>query len=284
MIIWLASYPKSGNTWVRFFLISLLSNNNPDITLKDLHNIKQFPTKSQYDKSNISIDFNNLNEVSKHWLEVQKKINSNNKIRFFKTHNALCKINDNVFTNYETTLGTIHIVRDPRNIISSINNHFNHENIAESKKFILKEDKVTISKNSKIKETYPLPQIIGSWQTHYNSWKQMKKNYLLIKYENLINSPFSEFKKISIYLEKIFKYKISDEQIRNAIKLSSFDKLKNMESKEGFSESVINEKTGYKNKFFFLGPKNNWKELIDEKTIYEINKKFKKEMEELGYL
>ena len=284
MIIWLASYPKSGNTWVRFFLISLLSNNNPDITLKDLHNIKQFPTKSQYDKSNISIDFNNLNEVSKHWLEVQKKINSNNKIRFFKTHNALCKINDNVFTNYETTLGTIHIVRDPRNIISSINNHFNHENIEESKKFILKEDKVTISKNSKIKETYPLPQIIGSWKTHYNSWKQMKKNYLLIKYENLINSPFSEFKKISIYLEKIFKYKISDEQIQNAIKSSSFDKLKNIESKEGFSESVINEKTGYKNKFFFLGPKNNWKELIDEKTIYEINKKFKKEMEELGYL
>ena len=284
MIIWLASYPKSGNTWVRFFLISLLSNNKPDITLKDLHNIKQFPTKSQYDKSNINIDFKNLNEVAKNWLEVQKKINSDNKIRFFKTHNALCKINGKIFTNYETTLGTIHIVRDPRNIISSIKNHFSHENIEETKKFMFEEKKVTISKNYKIKETYPLPQVIGSWQTHYNSWKQMKKNYLLIKYENLVNSPFSEFKKISIFLEKIFGYKISDEQTQNAIKSSSFEKLQNIENKEGFSESVINEKTGSKNKFFFLGPKNNWQELIDKKTTYEMNKKFKKEMEELEYL
>ena len=112
----------------------------------------------------------------------------------------------------------------------------------------------------------------------------MKKNYLLIKYENLINSPFSEFKKISIYLEKIFGYKFSNEQIENAIKSSSFEKLQNIENNEGFSESVINEKTGSKNKFFFLGPKNNWQELIDEKTVYQINKKFKKEMEELGYL
>ena len=284
MIIWIASYPKSGNTWIRFFLISLLSNNKQDITLKDLHNIKQFPTKSQYDKSNISIDFNNLNEVSKHWLEVQKKINSDNKIRFFKTHNALCKINNKIFTNYETTLGAIHIVRDPRNIISSIKNHFNHENIEESKKFIFEETKVTISKNSKVKETYPLPTLIGSWQTHYNSWKQLKKNYLLIKYENLINSPFSEFKKISIYLEKFFGNKISDEKLESAIKLSSFERLKNIEEEKGFSESVVNEKTGSKNKFFFLGPKNNWQELIDEKTVYQINKKFKKEMEELGYL
>jgi len=284
MIIWIASYPKSGNTWVRYFLISLLANKKVNVTLRDLQNIKQFPSKSNYGRSNISIDFGKLEEVAKHWLEVQKNINLDKKVRFFKTHNALCKVDGNIFTNYENTLGTIHVVRDPRNIISSINNHFNHENIDASKKFIFDESKVTIDRNYKDKKTYALPQLIGSWQTHYNSWKQIKKNYLLIKYENLINSPFSEFKKIGVYLEKIFDYKISDEQIENAIKSSSFEKLQNMEKEQGFSESVISTKTGTKNKFFFLGPKNKWQELLDENMVYQINTKFKKEMEELEYL
>ena len=277
MIIWIASYPKSGNTWIRFFLLSLLSNSKVDVTLKDLHNIKQFPSKSLFKKFDINTNFKNSNEISKYWLEAQKKINSDNKVRFLKTHNAFCKINENVFTNNDNTLGTIYIVRDPRNIISSINNHFNHENINISLEFMLDEYKGTGSEKI-------LPQLISSWKTHYNSWKQMKKNYLLIKYENLINSPFSEFKKISIYLEKFFGNKISDEKLESAIKLSSFERLKNIEEEKGFSESVVNEKTGSKNKFFFLGPKNNWQELIDEKTVYQINKKFKKEMEELGYL
>ncbi len=277
MIIWIASYPKSGNTWIRFFLLSLLSNSKADVTLKDLHNIKQFPSKSLFKKFDINTNFKNSNEISKYWLEAQKKINSDNKVRFLKTHNAFCKINENVFTNNDNTLGTIYIVRDPRNIISSINNHFNHENINISLEFMLDEYKGTGSEKI-------LPQLISSWKTHYNSWKQMKKNYLLIKYENLINSPFSEFKKISIYLEKFFGNKISDEKLESAIKLSSFERLKNIEEEKGFSESVVNEKTGSKNKFFFLGPKNNWQELIDEKTVYQINKKFKKEMEELGYL
>jgi len=284
MIIWLASYPKSGNTWVRFFIISLLLNNKTDITLKDLDNIKQFPSKSQYERYNINIDLGNMNEVAKHWLEVQKKLNSDNKIRFFKTHNALCKVDENIFTNTENTLGIIHIVRDPRNVISSINNHFHHENMDASMKFILDENMVAFIKNYKNKKKFALPQVIGSWKSHYNSWKNMKKNYLLIKYENLINSPFSEFKKISIYLEKILKSKISDDQIKKAIKSSSFEKLQNIEKNQGFSESVIDEVTGIRKNFFFLGPKNNWKELLEDKAVYQINKKFKSEMKELGYL
>tara|TARA_B100001758_G_scaffold193944_1_gene171359 strand:+ start:409 stop:1245 length:837 start_codon:yes stop_codon:yes gene_type:complete len=278
MIIWLASYPKSGNTWVRFFLILLLLNNKTNVTLKDLTNIKQFPAKSQYERLNINIDLKNMNEVAKHWLEVQKKINSDNKIRFFKTHNAFCKIDKNIFTNNENTLGTIYIVRDPRNVISSINNHFHHENIDVSKEFIFDENK-----GIGTKETI-LPQVIGSWKSHYNSWKQMKKNYLLIKYENLVNSPFSEFKKISIYLEKLLRIKISDEKIEKSIKLASFKRLQNIENKEGFSESRVDEKTGSRKNFFFLGAKNNWQELLDEKTLYQINRKFKKEMKELEYL
>ena len=48
MIIWLASYPKSGNTWVRFFILSLILGNNKNINLNHLKAISQYPSKSQY--------------------------------------------------------------------------------------------------------------------------------------------------------------------------------------------------------------------------------------------
>ena len=54
MIIWLASYPKSGNTWLRFFIISLLLKENNEVSLKDLEEIKQFPTNYHYKNFNIS--------------------------------------------------------------------------------------------------------------------------------------------------------------------------------------------------------------------------------------
>jgi len=283
MIIWLASYPKSGNTWMRSFLISLMIKNKDGLKLKDLENIRQFPTKKQYVNLGINIDFNNFDEVSKYWNIVQSKINSDKKIRFFKTHNAFCKKKENLFTNSKNTLGVIHIVRDPRNVISSVNNHYQHNSLEESKSFLFDKTK-GISKDATGKIDIALPQVIGSWQTHYNSWKIIKKNYLLVKYESLINSPYDEFYKVAKYLENTIKIKFDDKQIKYAIEASSFEKLEELEKKEGFTESMIDKKTGKRRKFFFLGPKNNWKNLLDEKIVFSIEKEFKKEMKELGYI
>ena len=283
MIIWLASYPKSGNTWMRSFLISLMSKNKDGLKLKDLKNIRQFPSKRQYINLGINIDFNNFDEVSKYWDIVQSKINSDKKIRFFKTHNAFCKIKENLFTNSKNTLGVIHIVRDPRNVISSVNNHYQHNSLEESKSFLIDKTK-GISKDGTGKIDIALPQVIGSWQTHYNSWKIINKNYLLVKYESLINSPYDEFYKVAKYLENSINIKFDDKQIKYAIEASSFEKLEELEKKEGFTESMIDKKTGKRRKFFFLGPKNNWKNLLDEKIVFSIEKEFKKEMKELGYL
>jgi hypothetical protein len=282
MIIWLTSYPKSGNTWVRFFILSLLLGNKREINLDHLKNIEQFPSKSQF--VGLELDLKNLREVAKNWITVQKKINSNKKVRFYKTHNTLCQIDKNSFTDHKNTLGAIYIVRDPRNVITSVKNHFNHNSYEEAKNFIFDEKRVVLLSRPTNKKDYSLPQIIGSWQTHYKTWKIMNKNFLLIKYENLINTPNSEFKKIANYLERLFKTKFTNEQIRRAINLSSFDRLQKMEEKNGFIESVENKQTGEKNKFFFLGPKNDWKKILDKEIADEISSRFEPEMKELRYL
>ena len=282
MIIWLTSYPKSGNTWVRFFILSLLFGNKKEINLDHLKNIEQFPSKSQF--VGLELDIKNLREVAKNWITVQKKINLSKKVRFYKTHNTLCQIDKNSFTDHKNSLGAIYIVRDPRNVITSVKNHFNKNSYEEAKDFMFDEKRVVLLSGATDNKDYSLPQIIGSWQTHYKTWQIMNKNFLLIKYENLINTPNSEFKKIANYLERLFKTKFTNEQIERAINSSSFDKLQKMEEKKGFIESVENKQTGEKNKFFFLGPKNDWRKILDKKIADEISSRFEPEMKELRYL
>ena len=111
----------------------------------------------------------------------------------------------------------------------------------------------------------------------------MKKNYLLVRYEDLVESPKNEFTKIADFVGNLLKLKFTEDQIDNAISLSSFDKLEKMEKDNGFTESTI-DKDGKRNKFFFLGPKNDWKKILNNKTTSLIEKEFESEMKELKYL
>ena len=285
MIIWLASYPKSGNTWIRSFLISLLFTKKKDFNLKDLSLISQYPRRVFF-KSFINNPLN-IHEVKKYWIPTQDKINSDKRIRFFKTHNSLCNLDNYYFTNFKNTLGAIYVVRDPRNVITSIKNHFSYESYEKAKEFIFDENCLLGDDKKKIINSLKENEIItpiSSWKNHYNSWKLLKKNYLLIKYENLLENPFSEFKKLCDYVGKLLNLSFNDNQIKKAIDDCSFYSLKSIEERDGFAESTYNKLKGKRNKFFFLGPKNKWKELLDDKTVYQIEKNFKKEMLELGYL
>ena len=286
MIIWLASYPKSGNTWIRFYIISLLMGKQTNLNLNHLRAIMNYPHSTQFE--NLVSDLFDFEEIAKNWITSQNKINSNKNLRFFKTHNMLGKFRGNLFTNSENTLGSIYIVRDPRNVVTSVKNHYSLSNYEEATKFIFNENQV-LSLSDRQKDLYlkskkfPLTQFVGSWKTHYLSWKNMKKNYLLVRYEDLVESPKNEFTKIADFVGNLLKLKFTEDQIDNAISLSSFDKLEKMEKDNGFTESTI-DKNGKRNKFFFLGPKNNWKKILNNKTSNLIEKEFEKEMKELKYL
>ena len=278
MIIWLASYPKSGNTWVRHFLASLIYSNQGKDGLDKLGFIMQYPKKDQFEK--LVTDLNDFNQIRKNWIRSQNIINSDNKIKIFKTHHSLCALEEDNFTNEKNTLGAIYIVRDPRNVISSILYHFNLTSIEEALNF-LKDEKKFIG-NLKNKINYPLLTLIGSWKSNYNSWKLIGKNFLLVKYEDLILNPDNEFKRIANHISKLINVKFSEEQIKQSIEESSFKNLSDLEDKNGFVESIKSSENKRK-KFFNLGPKNNWKEMLDKKYVKEIENSFNSEMIELGY-
>ena len=111
----------------------------------------------------------------------------------------------------------------------------------------------------------------------FNSWK-ISSNLILIKYEDLLNDTKSQIDRLSLFLKKFGKFESSDKKINNIIKTTSFEILKKKEENEGFEEAHSEMK------FFNLGPKNIWKDVLNEKLTYQIEKYFKKEMKELNYL
>jgi len=136
---------------------------------------------------------------------------------------------------------------------------------------------------NKIKLTR-FPTLISSWKTNYNSWKNTRENLLIVKYEDLVSNPKSEFGKIVNYLEQILKLNFDKKKIENALSTTSFETLKKKEINEGFIEGA-KDKVGKGNKRFFnLGPDNNWEKLVNKNIVIEIEKKFQLEMKELGYL
>jgi hypothetical protein len=117
MIIWLASYPKSGNTWLRSFLSNYLNNNTSNFNFKLLDQIRKFPRRELLDE--LKINFNKFDEIVKNWINMQEFINLKQKFTYLKTHNAMCTINNYSFINRQNTIAFIYLVRDPRDVILS---------------------------------------------------------------------------------------------------------------------------------------------------------------------
>lgn len=278
MIIWIASYPKSGNTWLRSIITSLLYTTDGIFDFKLIKKIKQFPTRNQF--QDFTKNFNDINEISKFWLLAQDKINLTEEIKFFKTHNLNCAINKNSFTNKSHTLGTIYVVRDPRNLVNSIKNHYNKGNDEEAKNFLI--SKKILSRVPKDNEA-DIATLLGSWSDHYNFWTKRNSNLLLIKYEDLILDTKKELERIIIYLKKFMTVEINPEKIKNILSTTSFDHLKNLENKGLFNENVYDSKKN-KIRFFNKGPSNDWTKVLDKKIQDDIEKIFYKEMKELGYI
>ena len=275
MIIWLASYTKSGNTWVRLFLDYVFSSKE-EFNINSAY-VKQFPLREHF--KNLTTNTENLQELAKYYIMAQDKLNLDNEIKILKTHNAFWTLNNKYsFTDVKNTLGVIYIVRDPRNVITSILNYYRKENYQSAFNF-LKDDKVI----GGTEDENGIPTLIASWSNHYKSWKKFKKNYLLVKYEDLLNDPKKEFLKITNFLSSISHFKFEYQKILKAIDLCKFTNLSKEEDLNGFKGNPKNNKFLNK-KFFNLGPKNKWEIFLNKDIQDDIEGIFKEEMKELGYL
>ena len=279
MIIWIASYPKSGNTWVRAMIAALLYSEDGVFKFNQLSKIPRYPDKRYFE--NFTEKYDDLHEIKKYWLASQERINLSNETNFFKTHHMNCRIENYNFTNNENTLATIYIVRDPRNVVSSVSNYFSLP-INESKNYLLTPRMLGRSFwNPSEREARSL---LGTWKDNYRSWTADRRNLLILKYEDLVNNTTKELNNIIFFLKKFIDINTNDFKNKNIIKSTSFENLEKLESEGKFNEAAFNKTKNRVVKFFNLGPKNTWENILEKSIQKELEQNFKSEMEELNYL
>jgi len=273
MIIWLASYPKSGNTLVRSMIAAYMFSPDGDYNFDLIKNIKEFPHARLFTK--LGYDTKNQKKTFKNYIKIQEKFNLKNSIQFLKTHSKFFNYQKKYpFSNFNNTLGAIYIVRDPRNVVTSFGN-FKNLSFSETVDFMTKGmgDQLTWT---------------DTWSENYHSWKFLKNynKYLLIRYEDLLKNREQIFLNILEFIYKLnnTKFSLDESKFNKVIETTSFDNMKKLEETKGFAEANFDEKTGKKIPFFYLGPKNDWSKTLDSGLAQIIEKSFYNEMKELGYL
>ncbi|MDB9978749.1 sulfotransferase domain-containing protein [Candidatus Pelagibacter sp.] len=248
-----------------------------------LRNIGQFPEK----KYLTGFDHNQreVGDTARFWIKAQEKINEDKKIRFFKTHNIFGAVNNCKFSNKQNSAGCIYIVRDPRNVITSIKNHYELDDgkalewMINSKKFIYDVERVE-------QYGYSDFQFISSWSTNYKSWRIQKEIPIkIIRYEDLLKETYIVFKDVIEFINKTLhiKEKINKDKLKNSVGSTFFDKLKNDEKNNGFVEAVPSKNNKDKIPFFNLGPDNDWKKILDKNQQTKLTDMFKEDLIQLGY-
>ena len=276
-IIFIASYPKSGNTWLRLIVCCLLYLKEKKIDLKILNNIGLFSKSDHFEffndkkyQKNGNLDFNWI--ISK-WIESQKIINKTSTTNiFYKTHNVQGLVNNHFFTDETTCLGFIYIVRDPRDVAVSLAKHMgvSYDNAIIDMLFNSKR----MTSHKKVNE------FVSTWKNNVTSWMQYKKvNSLILKYEDLLNHEIETIEKIAKFISNItnLKFNFTKNKIIEISKLTKFKNLKDTEKNKGFIESPSHSK------FFREGRSGSWKMKLKKEQYKLIEKELYKEMGYLSY-
>ena len=131
-------------------------------------------------------------------------------------------ISNNKFTSEKYTKSFIYVVRDPRSVAVSYSHHTGYDidktiNYLTSKNYII----------NYTKEEKTVPELVSSWNIHYNSWKSFLKkgNGIIIKYEDLVNNPVDEFTKILVFLKNIIQFEIKEAKIIKSVESTQLNNL-----------------------------------------------------------
>ena len=176
-LVWIASYPKSRNTWLRSIIFAALTGR---VELNELRAVVPGLNALQMAKP-ASRSWNTLKTHAEYRDQAQETVSwaADNKFQFFKTHHAAIEINGSYFPNKSCTAKAVYIDRNTRDVAISCARHYGKHK-AYTVHLIL----------SKKNTSYGGKQIefLSSWKTRVMSWQKRKFPVVLIRYEDLLEN------------------------------------------------------------------------------------------------
>lgn len=270
-LVWLASYPKSGNTWFRLFMSAL--TNKGDVNINDLNEGSIFSRKSYLEEVlDIDTSLFKANYLANiHGLAFEYMAEKSDKLLYFKIHDAFGYVEaKKPLVPVSATFSALYFVRNPLDVSISFANHLG--NSIETTIENMNDSGYEIGTQSG-RQTF---QKLMTWSEHYQSWTQQKHfPVLVIKYEDMLAQPFETFKKACIHAGLEY----SDAEILAAINATKFEKLKKQEEEFGFKEKLSTTRS-----FFNKGQAGTWRNVLTQAQIDRIINDHGAVMKELGYI
>jgi len=259
-LMWIASYPKSGNTWMRLFIENYLQNASRPVDINTIfarstaeaeaHRFQRYAGQGREVK-----DLTVEEVCAIRPLVHQDMARAANGTIFVKSHNYLGEFAGYPLHNSGVTSGAIYIVRNPLDVVISLARYFNLS-VDEAIESMAQE--MTSTSN----EVLHVPQIITSWSLNVKSWTQVPEDSVLVlRYEDMLDNPLKVFRKVESFLGQ----RRDPKRLRKAVRFSSFDQLKSQEKQHGFIEKYENAQS-----FFRRGRKDQWKDELTEQQAARI--------------
>jgi hypothetical protein len=271
-IVWLASYPKSGSTWLRSFLHNFLSAPDQSYDINRLTDLTAGESMTAlYRAQDPALGQHYTDERVRELRPlVHRAISRASPYgALVKTHNALVSEDGHPLISLDLTAGAIYVVRNPLDIAVSFSHH-NRTTIDNIIEFMNTESAATQSNEKNVYEVY------DTWSAHVASWTETPSSTLhVMRYEDMLAHPQKSFAAIV----KLLGIEAPRQRIEKAVRLSSFQVLKEQERRQGFRERPARMEA-----FFRAGKAGQWKKELTKEQVARVVSAHREQMARFGYV
>jgi len=275
-LVWLASYPKSGNTWVRLFLTAYSHPEQEEVDINAVDVNLHAGNRDLFDRV-IGLEASELTpaEIERFRPDVYRQLAVEaEEPLFLKVHDRWRRTPDGgALFPPEITAATVYIVRDPRAVAPSFASHYRCA-LDDAIDRMATPDYGIAARLDRLASQ--LPQPMGSWSQHVTSWlDQTELPVHLVRYEELHAAPEAHFAEIL----RRAGLPVAAERLKAALAQTRFERLQAQEDAVGFKERLSAAP-----RFFRQGRPDRWREELTPAQIARIERDHGAVMARLGYL
>lgn len=271
-LIWLASYPKSGNTWLRAFLVNYVFDEPDPVPVNQLHRLGVSDAMTSAYQKLAGPHFNPGDPSQTVRMRApffEALVKNGADVNLIKTHNQNNDAMGVRLIPEHLTKAAIYIMRDPRDMAIS---YASHLGLTMDKAI----EGMNNVNNATAGDAKNVHQFLGRWSDHVTSWTRTKKfPVLTIRYEDMLNRPEKTFASVVRRLGM----PIDRDRIEKAMRFSSFNELQKQEDEAGFEEN-----SQHQERFFRKGGSGHYRDQLTPEQIARIEQDHGKIMRRHGYL